>query len=190
MRSIDIVTRSKEILYDLGCVYRTDDMWDYYGDVIQTCSYSGYGLKIVAYDLPAIVFEDKTTGKLIPGIKKYMNKISIYYKDTIMFDSGRNIYKSGIWEEILDELYIKLPVLRQKIDDWHQKELHCNEFMEKCFLPLYRRGIRTIIGKIKIGYKTVTTAEINNCGSYIDEHYYYVEVNNKQVLYVVVSSKL
>ena len=118
-----------------------------------------------------------------------MNKISIYYKDTIMFDSGRNIYKSGIWEEILDELYIKFPVLRQQRDDWHQKELHCNEFMEKCFLPLYRRGIRTIIGKIKIGYKTVTTAEINNCGSYIDEHYYYVEVNN-QVLYVKEERKL
>ena len=182
MNSTEIVTRAREILYDFGHVYRTDNILDDNADITQACSYEGYGLKLEAYDLPAQVFEDHATGKLIPRIKKYMNKFYIYYKGTLMFDSERNVYKGGIWEEILDELYVKLPVLLQREADWRQKELHYNEFMRNCFLPLYERRIRKMIGRIKIGCKSESTGEINNCGAYIYADYYYVEMDNRQVL--------
>ena len=103
---------------------------------------------------------------LIPSVKQYMIKIYITFKDSIVFDSGRGIYMGGIWEDVFNGIYNELPKLIQRRDEQNRIKLHCNDFMEKCFLPLYDRHIKQINGSIRIYGQERETGTINNCGSY------------------------
>lgn len=177
---------AKEIAFNLGTVYRSDDINDYNAPVTQDCSYDGYGLRIVAYDLPGYVFENDHGG-LSDFIKDYMDKIRIRYKGKEVFDSADDTCINGIWEDVLTELYGKLDVLVRQKENRYQTREHCNELMKKVVMPLYYQNVRKINDSLKIGYYTEESTRVNNCGSYETDYHYYVSKDNEKVLHVVES---
>ncbi len=174
---------SKEILFNLGKTYITDSDCDYH--VSQTCSYEGYGLYIYAYDLPGYVYEDKNTGGLHNFIKTDMKKLHISYKGKIVLDTAKNVYIGGIWEDIFNELYNKLYVLKAKKDDSFRKQKHCIDLMKNVIMPLYYERIRKINNSLKVGYYETESSKMNNCGSFGTDYNYTVTKNDEQVFHVV-----
>lgn len=175
---------AKEILFELGKVYRTDDVNNDNEGVTQSCSYSGYGLKIEAYDLPGYVFEDGHNG-LQDFIKKYMDKIIIKYKDKYVLDTNNDNYTGGIWEDIFKELYSSLSVLKYQKDDNYQNKLHCKELLKNTIKPLTYKGIRKINESLIIDVYNEDSYRINNCGSFETDHHYSITKDGKEVFHVI-----
>ena len=88
-----INSKAKEILANLGYVYRTDGDND--PGIIQECTYSAYGLKLAAYDLPGYVYELKDKPGLSSIILNHMKKI-------LAFDCGGTNTRLALINEHLE----------------------------------------------------------------------------------------
>ncbi|MEE3343784.1 MAG: hypothetical protein VZS44_06820 [Bacilli bacterium] len=175
----------KEILFGLGTV---DWQNSSYYDSFQKCVYNGYGLSIASYYLPNYKFENEYNGCLTDDIKDYMNSISISYKDRLVFDTEMNIYNKGIWEQILIELYDKLPILKLQKDNRFKVNLHGRELVDDVINPLLYRGVNKI-DDLEIHNYGKKTDRINNCGSYEDDYHYSVIKNGKEVFHIIYNDK-
>lgn len=174
MKTIESYRReAKEILMALGKVRRTDNIYDDNEGVEQACEYQGYGLSIGSYHLPGYVDDDIT--------KRYISDINIYYEKERVLDSYGNEIKRGIWEEIFNELYDKLPVLISQKEDEERKAKQSEELFKSTIKPLIDRRIYNITDSIKIVSQKRQSSRINNCGTYLDDYYYNVEVDGRTV---------
>lgn len=178
---------AKEILLKLGYTYRTDNLLDDNEAVTETCEYRGYGLDIKACGLPGYVYEDENGG-LRSFIGNYIDEIIISYNDKKVFDSSSGIYKKGIWEDILKELYNKLYVLVAKKNENLKMQKHCLEIMDSIVLPLYYKKVSKVNDTININYYSKQSSRVNNCGSYETDNHYEVVQNGKTVFHVVETS--
>ena len=182
--TLSIIKMCKDILTNLGYVTRTDSP-NITESVKQKCEYNGYGFKIVSYDLPPYIFEDKDNGGLIPSIKNYMSKMRIYYEYKEVFDLDEEIYIKGIWEDVLLELYKKCPHLKEEKDKKYKNDLHCKEMLKNVIRPLYKNGIRNINSSIDISYYEERSNEIDNCGGFVYYDHYIVMNDGIEVLHLV-----
>lgn len=124
----------------------------------------------------------------LPGYteaKEYINKIYIYYNGQMVFCSENDYYNHGVWEEILEELYKKIPVLLRKQEQWRQTQEHCQELLDSTIQPLLHKGVRNIIGSLKIEKYSENSSRINNCGSYETDHHYKVLKKGETVFHAV-----
>ena len=176
---------SKEILYKLGYTYRTDDMLDHNASVTEACTYNDYGLTISAYDLPGYGYKDERNGGLQSFIKDYMDKIRISYKGREVFNTEKEKYEKGIWEEILKEVYNKTGILKAKKEASFQKKKHCEELMNEVIMPICYKGVRQVNNSLKIGYYTSESSTINNCGSHETDYHYTVTKDNQEVFHAI-----
>ena len=179
---------AKEILFKLGSTYRTDSLLDENAPVTSACSYEGYGLKIVAYDLPGYVYVDMETGKLQEFIKEYIDNISIRYKDERVFNSNMGIYKKGIWEDIFKELYNKLDVLTAKKEQDYRIREHCSKLLEDVIVPLHYRGVGKVNDSLRVRYYSEESCRVNNCGSFETDYHYKVIKDGKEVFHAIETS--
>ena len=177
-----------EILFKLGYTYRTDSLLDDNAPVTSACAYNGYGLNIVAYDLPGYVYEDSETGKLQEFIKKYMNNIKIEYKGKKVFDSSKEIYKEGIWEDVFKELYDKLDVLTAKKEADYRRREHCSKLIKDVIMPLHYKGVGMINDSLRLHYYSEESCRVNNCGSFETDYHYTVLKDGKEVFHAVETS--
>ena len=174
---------SKEILFNLGTTQRTDDLYNDREPVRESCSYSGFGLDIVAYNLPGYVYEDGKGG-LRPFIKDHMKNICISYEGERVLDTKDNTYNRGNWELIFAELYNKLPFLKERKDNNYKRRKHCVELMDEVIDPLLYRNIYAV-NELEIGKYTEHSYRMNSCGSCEDDYHYYVKKNGEEVFHVV-----
>ena len=133
---------SKEILANLGTIVRGDDELDYNAPVRYDCSYEGYGLRMKSYGIPSDSIKDISESDI--------KNIVIIFNNRIVYDSKNKIYLPGIWEEVLDELYEKIPILVRQKEEKEQQILHCEKLFKKVVKPLFDSGKREINDRLKL----------------------------------------
>lgn len=177
-----IVNNAKDILYNLGTIVREDGQGDL--SVINGCVYKGFGLDIAAHNLPGYFYEDKKTGRYIPELMRLMEYIVISYNGSEVFNTRSRINKPGIWQDILDELHSKVPVLRKAIDEKFKRDSHCLQLMRQVLQPLFDRKVSTISASLGIGHYDKESGVYNSNGDFINETHYYVRKDGEEVLHL------
>lgn len=165
---------SKEILASLGTVERGDDELDYNAPVRFDCSYEGYGLKIKSYGIPSESVKEISESDL--------KNIVIIFNNQIVYDSKNKKYLPGIWEEVLDELYEKLPILTRKKEEQEQLTLHCDKLFKKVVKPLFDSGKRKINDRLQLRKYDEEDAYVGYNGK--TYHHYEVIKDNTVVFHV------
>ena len=165
---------AKEILKSIGKCHRIDDVNDDRSDVEQACVYEGYGLKIISTGLPGYVDSDVTKG--------YIKDVRIYYLDRLVFDSkNENLCKSGIWEEIFDELHNKHETIHQTMIINKANCKTGDEVYKEIIDPLRNFGVKKVNDYLMIKSERINGYRTNNCGTFLDSFYCNVIYNGKSV---------
>ena len=107
-----------KILYGLGEVNRSNDQQPAEYD----CTYKGYGLEIVAGHLPS---------KIDPEKNRFLSDIEIKDQNLKVFDSKKGKYVPGLWEDVLLNIYHKLPILMEEKEREDQRKKHAKELFDK-----------------------------------------------------------
>lgn len=165
----------KYILTSLGTVYRSDDIENYNTPVTMESVYEGFGLEIIADDLP---------GK--SNAMDYINEIRIFYREHLVFDSKNNRHVFGIWEDILKELYEKTPILVEERNEYLKRLDRCTQIIKTMVEPLMSKGVKKINDSISLhSYHKQSDYKVNNCGSYELEHHYAIYKDGNCVLHMI-----
>lgn len=163
-----------EILLGVCTPYRSDNIYDQNQGIEYTWSFGGYGLNIISKDI------DERYGKL--------SNLKIYYEDKLVYDKKKSVYIPGVWEEVLNELYKKLPVLVKKKEDREKRQQHCQEIVDKLIIPITyetRQEIQPYLKSLEVIEYTKMSSRINNCGSFVDDYYFEVKEKGETVFKAV-----
>ncbi len=128
----DIRRTAVKILFDAGSVVRTDDPWNPRSGVEGECRFSGYGLEIIG-EVPYYNYES--------SCKKYLKHVVIKEgkgdDKQVVFDSQCNYMKDGTWQDILYEMYDRLPEYKRYKENYEQNMKDGMEFYNKYLSRLH-----------------------------------------------------
>jgi hypothetical protein len=154
---------AKNILKELGEFYSISSLYDY-DEPSYYSKYDGYGLEIRA-----------TTDD-----KKNIQNISILFYGREVYTDERATYVEGAWEDVLKEIYTKIPVIQKNREEARQQNVIARQLYKDVLSDLFNSRIRNINSTLRL--KKYDTYDPN--GGYGNTTTYHEEVlKNDEVVF-------
>lgn len=171
----NVIMMTKKILSELGQCYHIDGSESDNYELSYHCDYNGYGLEIISYFETNYLHNDNQ-------IKNNLQNISIFFCGKKYLSVRDNYYLHGDWEDVLQELYNKVYILKNEQEIYQQ---NINYIISNIIIPFESIESRDIINKIlreKNIFMTVKDLQRGDVETYNVEYYKKYKIYKNQQL--------